>query len=293
MSISIPDGYPPPYPVPPKSKDLPAPSMSHPATAPALQAASVSISGRALLMARLFAGQLNEPPVSHSSTWLNAIDPLPFLTKMDREMMADVYEFASGQGVDLAYVDELAGNLALYRLHNNGQRILPQAPGMSFDSEGHEVTYLFTDKNAATAARILQSEAFQSTRFDTGFLRNALDAKHSALHYLNFDFVEQMVNKFSSVGTVVEDVGSRFSHFQPNQKNWVKHLSTEVYDLKTRLPRNTASTSEKNGQTTGPSSPGTANVSENTPLTLRQAIHKYLQQNAIPTLFQAIARLRR
>ncbi|WP_062379957.1 hypothetical protein [Pseudomonas abietaniphila] len=256
-------------------------------------ATPVSLSGKALLMSRLFAGHLKEPAVSHPSTWLLAVDPMPFLTMDDRKLLGDVYQFASDEGADLAYVDDLACSIARYRLHDNGRRILPQSPGMNFDLEGHEVTYFFTDKNTATATRILQSDAFQTTRLDPAFLRHALDARYSALTYLNFEFVEQVVNKFSTSGTTVEDFDTRFSHFQHNQKNWVKHLSTEVYDLKTRSPLDRESTARKDAEGYESSSPDTISPSEAGSMTLRDVINNYLENNPLPTLFETIARLRR
>nr|GFD24467.1 hypothetical protein [Tanacetum cinerariifolium] len=132
----------------------PAPLMSS-TDNPAPSATPVSLSGKALLMSRLFAGHLKEPA------------------------------FASDEGADLAYVDDLACSIAKFRLDDNGRRILPQSPGMNFDLDGHEVTYFFTEKNAATATRILQSDGFQTTQLDKAFLQHALDARYSALTYLN------------------------------------------------------------------------------------------------------------
>jgi len=211
----------------------------------------------------------------------------------DRKLLCDVYQFASDEGADLAYVDDLACSIAKFRLDDNGRRILPQSPGMNFDLDGHEVTYFFTEKNAATATRILQSDGFQTTQLDKAFLQHALDARYSALTYLNFEFVEQVVNKFSTVGVNRDDFGTRFSHFQPNQKNWVKHLSKEVYDLKTRMPLNMASTLKKDAGGHESALPGTTNSSGTVSMTVGDAIKKYLEKNPLPTLFETIARLRR
>lgn len=243
-------------------------------------------------MSRLFGGHSQEPAVSHPSKWLEAVDPMPFLTRDDRQLLSDAYQYANDEGADLAYVDNLACSMANYRLHDNGRRTLPQSPGMNFDLVGHEVTYLFTEKNAAIASRILQSDEFETTQLDKGFLRHALDPRYSALTYLNFEFVEQMVNKFSSVGTAAESFGGRFSHFQPNQKNWVKQLSTEVYDLKAKWPLNSALTSAQNAETRELLPPDAIRAQAES-VAVRDVINKYLIGDALPTLFQTLARLRR
>ncbi|WP_447649473.1 hypothetical protein [Pseudomonas abietaniphila] len=294
MSISIPGSSSTPSLTMAKNPERTRPAASISSSEdPVARTTPVTLSGKALLMSRLFAGHAQEPAVTHPSKWLEAVDPIPFLTINDRKLLADVYQFANDEGADLAYVDNLACGLAYYRVDDNGRRILPQTPGTSFDREGHEVTYLFTEKNATTAARILQSDGFKSTQLDTGFLRHALDARYSALTYLNFEFVEQVVNKFSSVGATLDDFGGCFSHFQPNQKNWIKHLSTEVYDVKTRLPLSKTSVSENPAGADESMSAATTGSSESVSMTLREAIKKYLEENALPALFETLMRFRR
>jgi hypothetical protein len=257
------------------------------------QASSVSISGKALLMARMFEGHILEPAVVKYAPGLDGMFPPYFLTHGDRRLLSSIYEFANGQGADLGYVDDLASGIAHYRRTDNGQEMLPQRPMTRFDMEGHEVMYTFNEKSAETAQRILSGEGIKSTRIDQGFLRFNLDPAYSPMSTLNFDFLEQIVNKFSAVGSTVADFGARFTHFQQGQKNYIKNVSKEVYDIPgLRRGRDGAEPdhdlrAKKAGSAAG------ANAPQDLATTLRQIIQKYLQKSGLPTLFETLMRFRR
>jgi hypothetical protein len=272
------------------STSRPTPEATSSGAAPA---SPVSISGKAFVMARLFEGHVLEPAVVHYAPGLDSMFPTYFLTQGDRELLGSVYEFAQGEGIDLAYVDDLAGGIAHYRRADNGKEVLPQRPLMRFDMEGHEVTYTFNEKAAATANRIMAGEGIKSTGFDKGFLRFALDVAYSPMSTLNFDFLEQVVNRFSDVGATVTDLGNRFSHFQRGEKNYIKHVSKEVYDICTSRRIANGSKTDIGKASQKPDPLGYVNIPQDLSTTLRQVIQKYLQKSGIPTLFDMIARLRR
>jgi hypothetical protein len=252
---------------------------------------SVSISGRALLMARCFEGHMLEPSVLNYAPELSGAFPTLFLTHQDRNILSDVYAFANEQGADLAYVDELAWELAHYRRTDNGREILPQRPMMSFDRDGHEVTYIFNDKSAATASRILTGDSIQSTSIDKGFLRFTLDINYKRMSTQNLDFLEQIVAKFSGESSVEADFGRRFSNFQKGQKNYIKIVSEQVYNLSNRQPLGEKATDgEESNKVKQSRGSGTSAPHELSSI-FRQIVGKYLRESGLPTLFDTLRRL--
>lgn len=198
---------------------------------------SVSLSGKAIMLSRLFGAQntASEPPVVSGVNGMDlnniGMSPQNFLTTSDRALLSDMYEYAQQQGADLKNVDALAYQLGNYRQHNDGHSQFSVNDGNSFDSEGHLRTFSFTEKDAATATRILNSDAINSTRLDHGFVRFILDPGYGAAHTNDFEFMEQMINKFSDKGSEMKSLDPKFSTFTGVKSvvdNMVIHTSKDV-----------------------------------------------------------------
>jgi len=195
--------------------------------------------GRALMLSRLFGTENNgvEPPVISGVNGMDlnhiGMSPLNFLTTSDRALLSDMYDYAHQQSADLQNVDHLAFALGNYRQSNNGRAIYNFNNGNNFDFEGHLRTVSFNEKDTATASRILNSDAINSTRLDQGFLRYTLDPGNGALsNTSDFEFMEQMVIKFSDTGAEQISLPSKFSSFSgrsPSESS-VFTLSKEVLD---------------------------------------------------------------
>lgn len=162
------------------------------------QSAKVTISGRAVMLSRLFrtADPALEPQVEvnknkpSGSVW-------NFLTREDRTTLAKVYEYAGNNGIDPLKVDNLAFDLACYR-HSEG--VLGYS-GCDYDLTGQPVTRSFKPADEAIAQRILTSKAINDTVIDQGYLRQALDPGYSATHAVDFEFLQQVVFAFSASGS--------------------------------------------------------------------------------------------
>lgn len=166
-------------------------SASVTSTAESNQSTSVSLSGRAIMLSRLFGTQNSntEPPVVSGVNGMDlkhiGMSPQNFLTTSDRALLSDMYEYAQQQGADLQNVDQLAYALGTYRQSNDGRSMSSFNGGNSFDLEGHQLTVSFNEKDAATAARILNGDAINSTKLDQGFLRYTLDPGYGQCSQLN------------------------------------------------------------------------------------------------------------
>ncbi|TDV97974.1 hypothetical protein BDK62_1044 [Halomonas alkaliantarctica] len=205
---------------------------------------TVSISGRALMVSRLFGSDAEEPPVLSSvrgnGEYMGVL-PHHFLTHDDRNLLADIYEFAQKQGADLRHVDMLATDLGSYRKYDNGSLMGNFNDGQQYDSEGRLTTVSFTDADATTAEHIQNSDAFSSTRIDQGFLRYTLDPGHGIGRSSNFEFLEQMVSRFSTKGNDTTPLDPKFSTFAYNENNYIMHTADEVT---LNIPRDTSSAEE-------------------------------------------------
>lgn len=95
-----------------------------------------------------------------------------------------------------------------------------------FDSEGHALTVSFGDKDAATADSILNGDGIKNTTIDTGFLKYELNPDYSDGHFANFQFLEQMVNHFSNVGST-QPLSPQFSTLTYKNES-VVHVAKEV-----------------------------------------------------------------
>lgn len=177
--------------------------------------ADVSASGREIMVSRLFLGI--EPPVAKAPmTMLNmSQSAYDFLTRDDRELLSQMYAYAQAQGADLRNVDNVAGLLADYRHHNDGRQLLNANNGKGYDLEGYMVTVDFQAEDAATASRILNGTAINSTLIDRGFLRHFLDPGYGALQNTSdLAFLEQMVIKFSAEGAAQTSLDSKFASYK-------------------------------------------------------------------------------
>lgn len=193
---------------------------------------SVSISGKSHILTRLFFSKNSnyEPRVITERTAITQnMSCAYFLNQDDRQLIGQMYEYVQDQGADLAFVDDYAFTLGYYRQRDNGQLVGPQNRGHHFDREGHMVSVSFTDKDAATAKRILEGEGIKTTHLDQKFLRHQLDKDYGAMSHSDFDFLEQMINKFSAKGEAIPPLGAKFGRLMFVNNDYVKHLSKEVY----------------------------------------------------------------
>ncbi|MDP9942727.1 hypothetical protein [Ectopseudomonas alcaliphila] len=174
--------------------------------------------GYDLMVSRLWSGR--EPSVANGADGMSASNigrnRLDFLTKEDRAVLAEMYSYAQSEGADLNYVDRIAGVLGRYRQHNDGQVGVSFNSGHHFDTEGHQLSVGFNERDTATASRILNGSAINSTKLDQGFLRYMLDPGYGALsHTTDFEFLEHMVNKFSNEGDFQPPLDGRFATYNP------------------------------------------------------------------------------
>jgi len=196
------------------------------------QTNTVSISGEALMLSRLF--MTNDPNSAPAIlTQLNKSDdsmsPYDFLTEGDRGMLANMYSYAQQQGASLQYVDMVANDLGMYRKFGQ-YAINANSPDGDYDIQGQKETYGFTVQDAASASSILNGDAIGGTQIDQGFLNYELNPGYSANHTANFQFLEQMVNHFSSAGgNSNPSLGQDFSSFVSNgQHNYVLTIASAV-----------------------------------------------------------------
>ena len=203
------------------------------ATPPASMTGASTSTGYQLMVTRLFGGK--EPAVGNAAEGMSVSNigrsPYEFLTREDRALLAEMYAYAQDEGVDLAHLDFLAYDIGNYRQHNNGRLMLSFNSGHSYDAEGRQVFVSFNDKDTATASRILNGTAINSTRLDQGFLRYILDPGFGALTVTSdLEFLEWMVSKFSRAGEAPPSLGEKFATFtsiSPSTKA-VFHASEEV-----------------------------------------------------------------
>lgn len=174
---------------------------------------SSNISGHTLLMSRVMRAEnprIEPPIIKEFNEATRNLPTAHFLTSEDRKMMGKVFEYAQKHGADLGYVDQLAGALAQYRKSDNGQQMsmvdIATIPGRT-------KAYEFTRTDKATIERILSSEAFKTTELDADFIRHATSDKHAHINHTNFDFLEQMVTRFSAQGDKAEPMGNRFNRY--------------------------------------------------------------------------------
>jgi hypothetical protein len=154
---------------------------------------------------------------------------LEYLTKQDRQLLSDIYAYVQDKDVDMTYVDILAGDLGDYRQCNDGRIVGNFNTGSSYDSQGWKLTVDFTEKDAATASRILYGSVMTSTRLDQGFVKYTLDPGYGALgSSVNFDFLEHVVTRFSAEAHMAPPLDSQFSTYVPIDNNYVIRTSSSI-----------------------------------------------------------------
>jgi hypothetical protein len=229
------------------SKSAPAKTVSTIPDVSQAGASTVSISGRAILISRLFNGRDSEPPVlSAAGGFASGILDMPvlhFLNAQDRSVLSDMYSYAQQQGADLQHVDSVAASMALYRQFGDGKYLGGMNDGHSFDLEGHLRTVNFSAEDTEIANRILDSDAMATTRVDQGFLRYMLSATNSPSNTMSIAFLEKMVNKFSDQATD-EPLGSEFSNLIPSTLANNRLVLTHSKEVVLKFPAVSASDSE-------------------------------------------------
>ncbi|WP_249418390.1 hypothetical protein [Citrobacter sp. RHB35-C17] len=191
----------------------------------------VTLSGRGLMMSRLFGDSNANPPVQTQLTKdTMAMKGVNFLTESDRNMLSDLYAKAQQDGVDLRYVDDIARDMGDYRMFSGVMANLNN--GNFYDDTGHRLTYKFTEEDTSVANRILNGNGTASSPLDSGFLKYELDPGFSPTHRAHFDFLEEAVNKSGSG----EPFDSRFSSYQQVRNDrFVVETDSEV-TLQTEEP---------------------------------------------------------
>ncbi|MGY2170733.1 hypothetical protein [Pseudomonas gingeri] len=239
---------------PPQTKAAPAPTVvEHPlASSPP---PAVSLSGQALLITHLYGG---EPNPRFETVLDSTKSEKYYLTSADRDLLAHIYEFAQEQGAAPRYVTSLARDLAEYRQFQNGTMLGNLNSGNRYDIEGHQLSYSFTDKDAATAARILDGDVIKGSALDQDFLRYMLDPGHGAYHICDFDFLEKVITRFSTTGDPDVTLPPQFQTYQSHQ-GYIEHKSREILEPVT-LERLARQKQEATGQ--NPAAPNPAPDSE-------------------------------
>lgn len=191
---------------------------------------TVTLSGQAILASRLFSSDSGDLPVLPSirtNGEHNGMLSQYFLTEDDRSLVSKMYELSSEEGIDLRYVDQFAKDLGLYRKYDDGS-MRYSFNGNSYDSQGRKQTVSFTEKDTATAERILSGETLSSTNIDQGFIRWRLDPGQGFNLRSDLDFMEHMINKFSSTANEEENFGAKFASYSPRENNYIIHTANEV-----------------------------------------------------------------
>lgn len=163
--------------------------------------ATVSISGKAIMLSRLFNSDGSaEPKFETATTTSNTSGSVyNFLTRDDREMLSSVYEYASSKGIDLAKVDHLAADLGIYRMAGAGGPT--DGAGKLFDLQGKPIIAQFNAEDEAIAQRVMTSKAAGDTLIDRGFLDAVFSPTRMSVHASDFSFLEDVVYAFSASGS--------------------------------------------------------------------------------------------
>lgn len=184
-----------------KKTQAAAPSSQETAADKSRESATVSISGRAIMLSRLFNSDGSvEPKIETTTTTSNtSASVYSFLTKSDREMLSTVYEYASSNGIDPLKVDGLAFDLGAYRMAGPGGPL--DGAGKLFDSQGNPLIPEFNAADEAVAQRVLTSKAMGDTLIDRGFLEAIFSPTRISVHASDFSFLEEVVYAFSASGS--------------------------------------------------------------------------------------------
>ena len=163
---------------------------------------SVAISGRAMLLSRLFHTENPnaDPKVATSTTTANMSGSVySFLTHEDRKTLSNLYEYAVANNIDPAKVDGVAFDLAHYRMAGPGGPL--DSTGTLFDTNGNPLINTFEPADEAVAQRVLTSKAIKDTGLDHGFLSAVFNPGKTPVHASDFAFLEKAVYAFSRSGS--------------------------------------------------------------------------------------------
>jgi hypothetical protein len=197
------------------------------------QDTTVNLSGHAMLLSRIFntTDMNTDIPVLYTLTADNAGRLSSFLTKDDRKMLESAYQYASENGMDPRYVDDLAHDLAWYRQSPNDK-------GPLYDTGGHRLTFEFSATDTIVMDRIKNGNAINQTTIDRGFVDyvfNPLVPGHS----VNFQFLEKMISKLSTSPDKTpaasgNDTLPSFTSYVPPKDDYITHVSAQA---KVFIPR--------------------------------------------------------
>ena len=170
--------------------------------APENDTTKVSISGRAMMLSRLFhtSDPNANPSIEHSATTSNLSGSVySFLNTSDRQVLSKLYNYASSNGIDPEKVDRVAFDLGCYRM--DGSSGSDDTAGALYDLQGNPIISEFNAPDEAAAQKILTSKAMGDTSIDHGFLRTVLTPTKVPLHASDFGFLQQAVFAFSATGS--------------------------------------------------------------------------------------------
>ncbi|WP_125780625.1 hypothetical protein [Pseudoalteromonas rubra] len=148
----------------------------------------------ALMVADLFGG--NEPKVQNGAQGmsLNNLERsnYEFLTQQDRNVLADMYQYADQNDINFTYIKKLANDLGNYRQHDDG-KLLGNFNEGHFNADGQKLTVGFTQKDQATIDRLTNSGALPGSALDKGFVSFITQPGLGALsHRGSYQFLAHM-----------------------------------------------------------------------------------------------------
>jgi len=265
-------------------------AVAQPTSEPITPSTTMVIAGQTLLRQRLFFSVPDvEPPVISDKKLMNSNLPtVQFLTLPDRELLGRIYEVSQSEGIDLRYVDQLGQSLAQYRCSDNGRLRLSHTDVTTYDPEGHRLTFSFTERDVATADRVRQSSALQTTELDKGFIKFDTDPNYSVVSHSHLGFLEWAMSRFSASDDRVP-ASDAFKTYTYISKDFIEYTSKEVYPLfRDCVDQESADkTLISPVSSTSPQDPAEA------PLALRTLIQKTLQKTGLPSLFETLIRMGR
>lgn len=180
-------------------------------------------------MSRLFGKVSTLPEMQTQLTKNNqGMDASVFLTKSDLGALSHLYDQAQTQGADLRYVDDIARDLGNCRKF--GSVSGSYNTGNSHDTTGRVQTVSFTDKDAATASRILSGDNFANSGLDPAFIRYELDPGYSFSHTASFDYLESIMKTTGSDATSKSQfMASPFATYvSQGQNNYIINTASEA-----------------------------------------------------------------
>ncbi|HEX5656126.1 MAG TPA: hypothetical protein VFX59_02980 [Polyangiales bacterium] len=173
----------------PVMSSRPPPPVAAADEAAADSAASIKLSGRAMMLSRLF--RTTDPraePAVASEVKPNTEDVYPYLQKEDRALLAKAYDFATEKGIDPSNVDAVARDIAVHRSSSPSLEVLEAGEGVPAAGDEKKVELaravtayrttpgspLDRERFANTTSRILQDHLSGGGKVDFEFVRRLL-----------------------------------------------------------------------------------------------------------------------